>query len=150
MEVWYRILGAGDMIPAPADIEASLASAGLACEISFSGDDSGWYRAVAALDGKTILELERWTYKEEGIRAELNSLAAFLETCDESGEVHSLMERAIQARQLFTIRPAGDDPGIERACEELSRLLAAVTEGFYQVDGHGFFAADGALLVKAC
>ena len=37
---------------------------------------------------------------------------------------------------------------IEQGCLALCRHLARETEGFYQVDGVGFFAADGTLLVR--
>src|SRR5689334_1570405 len=110
-----------------------------------------WYRVFGSLDAPvepgTVgpLLVERFGADEEGIRAELNSWAAFLETCDGPHAV-PLMERAIQTRQLFTIHdPAGDRP--DPGCVALCRRLAAETAGFYQVDGVGFFDADGTLLV---
>ena len=111
-----------------------------------------WYRVFGSLDTATAdlgvstpLTLERYRADEEGIRAELNSWAAFLETC--AGPHHILlMERAIQTRQLFTLHdPTGD---ADRACVALCQRLAAVTAGFYQIDGFGFFDADGTPLVE--
>jgi hypothetical protein len=111
-----------------------------------------WYRVFGSLDAApdfgadAPLVLERFHADDEGIRAELNSWAAFLETCGGPHHVR-LMERTIQARQLFTLTdPTTDvvDPG----CVALCRRLAAETAGFYQIDDIGFFDADGTLLVE--
>jgi hypothetical protein len=151
MDLWYRIFGARDTTPVPADLDACLAGAGVPWRVSVAGDVDGWYRADIAVGADSALVLERWVADEEGIRTELNSWAAYLETCDDSAHSRDLMERTIQARQLFTLRRAveyDDENQIERACLALSRHLATVTEGFYHIDGHGFFAANGTLLVK--
>ncbi len=59
------------------------------------------------------------------------------------------MERIVQTRQLFTLgRPAGDAPLLDDVCLALCRFLAAAADGVYQIDGRGFFAADGSLLVR--
>jgi hypothetical protein len=151
MALWYRIFGARDVLPAPAEVEAYLAGAGVHARIAWDGDEQGWYRAEIAAGECTPLVLERWLADEEGIRAELNTWAAFLETCDSSPHHAALMERAIQTRQLFTLRrpidPA-DEALVERVCVALVRHLAAITGGFYQADGQGFFAAEGTLLVR--
>jgi hypothetical protein len=152
MDRWYRIFGARDTVPAPADLDACLAAAGVPWRVSVAGDADGWYRIDIAVGADSSLVLERWLADEEGIRAELNSWAGFLETCDHSAHHQELMERTIQVRQLFTMRRPGavaDEEPLERVCVALNRHLAAVTEGFYQIDGQGFFAADGTLLVKA-
>ena len=112
-----------------------------------------WYRVFGSLDtppsrigdGGSIL-LERWTSDEEGIRAELNSWAAYLETCGGPHQVR-LMERTIQTKQLFTLHdPSGDR--LDPACVALCRHLATETAGFYQIDEIGFFDADGTFLVE--
>src|SRR4051794_5583725 len=112
-----------------------------------------WYRVFGSSDtppapvpaGGPLL-LERFTSEEEGIRAELNSWAAHLETCDHSPHHVRLMERAIQTKQLFTLESPSDAP--DPACVDLCRRLATETAGFYQIDGVGFFDADGTLLVE--
>src|SRR5262245_49510681 len=145
--MWLRVFGARDEVPAPAGIEGCLAGAG---SVSFVADESGWYRAdISAGEGSPIT-LERFLADEEGIRAELNSWAAYLETLDYSPHHVALMERTIQSRQLFTIRKPidhGDEAGIDRLCAALARRLAELTSGFYQIDGRGFFDAAGELLV---
>jgi hypothetical protein len=110
-----------------------------------------WYRVFGALDAAPALAvvppltLDCYSADEEGIRAELNSWAAFLETCDGPHAV-PLMERTIQARYLFTLHdPTGEH---DRDCVALCQQIAGVTAGFYQIDGVGFFDADGTLLVS--
>ena len=117
---------------------------------SFTGDAAGWFRADLTLGAGAPLALERFTSDEEGIRSELNSWAAYLETCTHSPQHGPLMERVIQARQLFTVsRPADhpDESASARVCVELCRFLAGATAGFYQIDEQGFFSAAGTLLV---
>ena len=112
-----------------------------------------WYRVFGSLDTAPTdvadkpLVLERYRADEEGIRAELNSWAAFLETCDGPHHI-PLMERTIQTRQLFTLHNPTGDVGLDRECHRLCQLLARITAGFYQADSLGFFDADGTLLVE--
>src|SRR5262245_2457195 len=148
MSLFARVFGSSDAVPAPAGIESLLAGAGQA---RFSADEGGWFAAVVALGEGAPLRLERWLADEEGIRDELNSWAGYLETLDYSPHHRELMERAIQTRQLFTIRRPidhADEALLDRAMEALCRHLAGVTEGFYQVDGRGFFEADGTRLIE--
>lgn len=144
MTPWYRIFGRTDQVPAPADIEACLTGAGPFFSNVFA-DETGWYRAEIRTASGPTLVLERWLADEEGIRAELNSWAAFLETCEHSFHSRSLMEQVIQSRQLITLSAEGDS---HRLCTLLCQLLARTSDGFYQVDDEGFFSADGDLLVR--
>jgi hypothetical protein len=142
--MWYRVFGSNDHVPGPAGIEGCLAGPGTPVSARFAADEAGWYRAELSAGPGPPLVLERWLADEEGIRAELNSWAAVLEACEDSPHARPLMERAIQTRQLFTLSdPAARAP----ECLALCRHLARVTDGFYQADGQGFFAADGTLLV---
>jgi hypothetical protein len=141
MSCWYRVFGGNDVQPAPAAILEHLQSLGGAARGDFTGDDAGWY-AAAIHCGAEPLSLERFLVTEEGIRAELNNWAAWLETCEHSPQHAPLMERVIQSRQLFTLH--GSD---ERLCAGLCRFLAGATAGVWQADGGGFFAADGTPLV---
>jgi hypothetical protein len=151
MSVWYRIFGSLDLVPAPVDVAACLAGQGMAAGIAWAADGEAWYRAeIATGEGEPLL-LERWLAEEEGIRGELSTWAAYLETCEHSPHHVALMERAIQTRQLFTLclpDDRGDEGLLIRACAALARHLAQATQGFYQIDGEGFFAADGTLLVS--
>ncbi|MGL4551369.1 MAG: hypothetical protein ACRC33_09280 [Gemmataceae bacterium] len=143
MGMWYRVFGRSDASP-PA--EALVAGE----DATFESDGRGWLRGEIRLGAGGPLELERWTADDEGIRAELSGWAAYLETCDWSHHHVPLMERMIQTRQLFTVRKPIDCPDevrAERLCVALCRRLAEATDGVYQADGAGFFAADGSLLV---
>ena len=111
---------------------------------------SRWYRVFGSLDAVIDLGAETpfcvqcFSADEEGIRAELDSWAAFLETCAGPHAV-PLMERVIQTRRLFTFHdPTGE---LESEGVDLCRLLAGYMAGFYQIDDLGFFDADGTLLV---
>jgi hypothetical protein len=153
MGLWYRIFGSRPEAPAPGAVLAHLNGPGLGAGVTghFRGDDRGWFHAEIAFGPGTPLHLERWLADEEGIRAELNNWAAYLETCDYSPAAAPLMERMIQTAQLFTLRrplDAADEVLVERLCVALCQLLARETDGVYQADDQGFFAADGTLLVQ--
>ena len=140
--MWYRVFGASSEMPAPAAILAFLTSRCASVSGDFATDATGWYRAELFVDN-VPLPLERYLAEEEGIRAELNSWAAWLETHENAPEHVRLMERMIQTAQLFTLHGEGS----EQVCLDLCRFLAAQTAGVYQIDERGFFAADGTLLV---
>jgi hypothetical protein len=147
MSLFYRVFSALDTLPDPAGLEACLAGLG-PVRCSFSADEAGWYRADVAAG--PVIAVERFAADEEGIRAELNAWAGYLETQEASPHSQALMERIIQSRQLFTIERPADHPDqarAERLCEALWRHLAQVTDGLVQIDERGFFAADGKLLV---
>jgi hypothetical protein len=142
MGPWYRVFGGNDKLPAPAAVLECLRALGAAVHGDFRGDDSGWYAAAIEVGDGRSFSLERFLADEEGIRAELNGWAAWLETCGDGPPIVLLMERIVQSRQLFTL--SGPD---ERLCIGLCRFLAEATTGLWQADGRGIFAADGTLLV---
>jgi hypothetical protein len=151
MSLWYRIFAGNAVMPEEIGIERCLASSAVEAKISWASSSQGWYRGDIALEKGISLVLERWLADEEGIRGELNTWAGYLETCPDSPHRQTLMERTIQAKQLFTLRRPIDPPHeelIQRTCVALSQHLAKLTEGFYQADEHGFFAAGGMLLVS--
>jgi hypothetical protein len=146
--MWYRIFGGNEVTPAPAAILEHFQSQGLSARGDFAGDEDGWFQAELVVEGMP-LRLERFLAREEGIRAELNSWAAWLETREDEPRHVALMERMIQTAQLFTLERPGDEAeaGSDRLCAGLCRFLAGVTAGVWQADGRGFFAADGTLLL---
>jgi hypothetical protein len=143
MAVWYRVFGASPEMPTPTAILDFLAGRSASVSGDFATDASGWYQADLLVNG-VPLQLERYLAEEEGIRAELNSWAAWLETRENAPEHAHLMERMIQTAQLFTLH-GGE--GSEQICLDICRFLAGATAGVYQIDERGFFAADGTLLV---
>ncbi|HEY7425402.1 MAG TPA: hypothetical protein VH682_14320 [Gemmataceae bacterium] len=146
MAVWYRVFGASSEMPASAAILDFLAGRSASVSGAFATDTSGWYQADLLVDG-AALQLERYLAEEEGIRAELNSWAAWLETREDALEHVLLMERMIQTAQLFTLRSSQESTRIEQVGIALCRFLAVATAGVYQIDERGLFAADGTLLV---
>ena len=138
--------------PPPAGLAAALHAAGLAVEPHFKGDDLGWTAGELRLPGGgTSVCLERYLAKEDDIRDELNSFAALLETCDYSPNSGPLMQHVIQCRQLVVLRKpvdAADEVALERVLLLTCQHLALAADGVYQIDGHGWFAADGTLLVQ--
>jgi hypothetical protein len=149
--MWYRVFGSGDGRPEPDAVLAHLEQRGCAVRADFRGDENGWLQAQFVFAASTPIYVERFLATEEGIRAELNTWAAYLETCDYSPHFAQLMERVVQTRQLFTIRQpmdASNEALVETICSETARYLARTTEGVYQIDRQGFFEADGTLLLQ--
>jgi hypothetical protein len=148
MSRWFRVFGTTNVQPEPARLlEEARALAG---EVSgrFRGDDLGWFRADLVVAGtETPLSLERYLASEEGIRAELNTWAAWLEETSLPQAVR-LMQHMVSTAQVFTLSVLDPDAeALDSLCIGLCRFLARETTGIYQIDGQGFFAADGALLV---
>ena len=149
MSRWYRVFAAAEQQPEPAQLLELLRSHGITGRAQLRGDEEGWTALEVALAaGADPLLLECFLASEPGIRAELNNWAAWLETCEDNPHHALLMERVIQARQLYTLRQPGNaGPDLDEVCAGLCRYVAA-GEGVYQADGAGFFAADGTLLVR--
>ena len=62
-----------------------------------------------------------------------------------------LMRHVIQTQQLIVLRgplATADEVTAERVLLAACRFLAASTDGVYQIDGRGWFAADGELLLQ--
>jgi hypothetical protein len=143
---WYRIFAGSSDMPAPDALREFLSGRYASVSAEFAEDDSGWYQANLLVDGVS-LQLERYLADEAGIRAELNSWAAWLETRENVPEHIRLMERMIQTAQLFLLQSKEESARAESICIALCRFLAGKTFGVYQIDESGVFAADGHLLV---
>ncbi len=150
--MWHRVFGRNDAQVPPSDLAAELHAVGLAVEPHFRGDDLGWTAGELRLPGlNTPVSLDRYLTAEDDIRAELNAHAAELETCDYSPNAAPLVEHVALTKQLIVIRKpvdAHDEVALEKLLTAACRLLAARTDGVYQIDGLGWFAADGELLVR--
>ena len=145
--MWYRVFATRAEMPAPAAMREFLESRYASVSSEFAADTAVWYRADFLVEGMT-LQVERFVAEEPGIRAELNSWAAWLETRENAPEYIPLMERMIQSGQLFTLHSGEESARAESICVALCRFLAETTAGVYQIDERGFFAADGRLLVE--
>jgi hypothetical protein len=151
MSQWFRVFGTNETQPAPAALLEHLHTLGFEVAGHFRGDEQGWFRAELVLGEEEPIPLERFLTREDDIRDQLNTWAAWLETVAGSPHQARLMQHIISTTQLFTLeRPVEtlDEEPVEQMCLVLCRFLATATDGVYQVDNHGFFAADGALLVR--
>ena len=96
MSQWFRVFGVSEIQPEPAAILEHLRGLGVEADGHFRGDDQGWFAAdIGLVQGEAPLQLERFLSTEEGIRAELNTWAAWLETCDYSPNSQKLMEHVV-------------------------------------------------------
>jgi hypothetical protein len=150
--MWYRVFGLDETEPSPAALAEHLHAAGLPVEPHFKGDDLGWTSGELRLPaGGTPVYLERYLAGTDEIRDDLNAHAAELETCTYSSNHGRLMQHAIQTKQLITLRKpidAADEVMLDKVLEESCRFLAAATNGVYQVDGRGWYAASGEQLLQ--
>lgn len=150
--MWYRVFGRDAAEIPPSALAADLHAAGLPVEPHFRGDDLGWTSGELRLPGlNTPVTLDRYLAAEDDIRDELNAHAAELETCDYSPHAPRLVEHVALTAQLVVLRKpvdARDEVALEKLLTAACRAIAARTAGVYQVDGEGWYAADGELLVK--
>ena len=149
--MWYRVFSLAETEVPPSALLEHLHGQGLTVAGHFRGDDLGWTAGELVLPDEARVALTRYLADEDDIRDDLNSWAAWLETADYSPNAAPLMEHMIRTAQLVTLRKpvgASDEITLERVCLEVCRFLAGRTRGVYQIDGQGFFAADGALLVQ--
>jgi hypothetical protein len=155
MSQWFRVFGASDTAVDPAGLLEYLHANEFAVTGRFRGDNLGWFAAELLVEEEAApILLERYLALEEGIRPDLNSWAAWLETHESNPHHERLMQQVIATTQLFTLhqpienvedRETADD--VERLCLTCCRYLAGATEGVYQADHRGFFSAEGTLLV---
>jgi hypothetical protein len=145
----YRVFGTNDAAVNPAALLEHLH--GLDFEVTghFRGDAQGWFRAELIYpEADARFELERFLATEEGIRAQLNTWAAWLETaCPDEPR---WLQQLISTTQVFTLHSIGEGNGADIVpfCQALCQFLATTTAGTYQADGAGFFTAAGTLIVK--
>jgi hypothetical protein len=150
-EVWYRVFCRSDNSPSPSSLLEHLHSSKLPVAGRFKGDDLGWTSAELSLGCASPVYVERFLAGEDNLRNDLNSWAAFLETCDYSPNHQMLMERVIQSQQMITLRKPidhADEISVDRLCLALCSFLAQQADGVYQIDNDGWYDAAGALLLQ--
>ncbi len=151
MGLWFRVFGASSKEIEPSALSQDANSFGVPVEVLFHSDDGGWTSAELHFGEGTPIYLERFLATEEGMRTELNTWAAYIETCDYAPNHVKLMERMIQTAQMFTLRKPidhADEVQMDRLCFGICSYLAQATDGFFQVDDQGFFTADGTILLQ--
>jgi hypothetical protein len=148
--MWSRVFGSIVDEPSLAALVEHLRVTGCDVVPHFKGDDLGWTEGELHLPGGSPVMLARYLTAEDELRDDLNAYAAELETMDYDPNHRTLMERVIQTHQLITVRRPvdhADESRLERLIELTVRYLATATAGVYQVDGLGWFAADGTKLL---
>jgi hypothetical protein len=157
MPQFFRVFGRNDIQPPPTALLEEVRRLCPDAQTHFRGDDLGWFAAELVVDpDEPPLRLDRYLTKEDDIRADLNTWAAWLESAGESPIHLRLMQHVISTTQLFTLhQPVEDhednseaDSKIDNLCAHLCRFLASSTDGVYQADHQGFFSADGVRLVS--
>jgi hypothetical protein len=146
--MWYRVFALlGDEV-APAVLLEQLHRAGFAVSGSFRGDDQGWYQVDLAWDGGAVT-VNRYLADEPGIRAELNSWAAWVESQESCLQREQLMHRFISSRQVFTMHldaVQNRDDSV-RLCRQLCLFLSQRIDGVFHIDEEGLFDSQGNLLI---
>lgn len=143
--MWYRVFGTHSAAVNPSELLEEIQANDYRVRSHFRGDDEGWFHVQMETGGEP-LEIQRYLVTEEGIRAELNTWAAWLESMTQQPTAVALMQPIIGTQQLFTIECPDEHEGAG-LCEVICRWLAKMTNGVYQIDGQGFFDAQGLLLV---
>ena len=138
---WFRVFGTNDVQIEPASLLEFIRGLEESYEVlgKFSGDDEGWFHAELEIaDAEKPVIIDRYLAREEGVRAELNAWAAWLETVEENANHGWLMQQVISTTQLFTLRGPIDAESVlpaEYLSLALCGFLARETDGIYQVDG---------------
>lgn len=150
--MWLRVFGRSNQIPSPVLLVQTLHDKKLPVVPQFKGDDLGWTEASFAFDQGSPILLSRYLTKEDDLRDDLNSYAAELEGyVSFQPAAGSLMEHTIQTQQLITIRKPVDHANevkLEEVCEVICQILASQIDGVYQIDGRGWFTADGHRMIQ--
>ena len=149
--MWYRVFASIPDEPNPAALVEHLHALGHSFTPHFHGDDLGWTSGSFDFPAGSPVTLGRYLTKADELRADLNAYAAELETMDYNPNHVMLMEKVIQAQQLFTVRKPFDHSGesaLDALVEALVKWLAERTEGIIQIDGKGWHTKDGDLLLE--
>jgi hypothetical protein len=141
MAVTCRVFGSNNVEPEPAALLWFLAGLRGDIEGHFQGDDQGWFRLHLRRDNDTM-QIERFLVTEEGIRAELNSWAAWVESTGDDSVQEELMRQIVSTQQIMLLR---DFP--EEIADTVCCYLARVTDGIYQMDDRGFLDAHGTIVL---
>jgi hypothetical protein len=148
--MYYRVFGSNDSSVEPQAFLEYLHKQGFEVQTSFRGDAEGWFHADILLAGEDEpVKLERFLATEEGIRNELHTWIAWLETVDNPHQ-DRLIRHLVATRQVFILlQPPAEETSepLVELCRIVCRYLARETEGIVQRD-EGFFSADDDLLVK--
>jgi hypothetical protein len=147
-----RVFGRSEQVPNATLVMDAVAALARSAHVMGELDSAEWYQlAIHLSEQETPIFLERFHRTDEGIRGELQAWAAWLETCDYSPNHEPLMTHMIETQQVFTVRKPIDCANevlVDNVCVAICQFLAQAADGNYQIDGKGFFAPDGTMLLQ--
>lgn len=141
--MWHRVFSPNSEPVSPVALAAHLHAKGFAVEPHFRGDDLGWTSGELRFAGD-LVRIDRYLTTVDDIREDLNSFAAELES-KETIHTAGLMRSVIQSQQLIALQCESVE--CEPLCLQTVQYLAARSDGVYQIDGQGWFAATGERLI---
>src|SRR4051812_3197995 len=100
--MWYRVFASQSNGPVPSSLLEALHAQGFSVEGRFRGDDLGWFGCEFHFPAGAPVYLERFLPKEDEIRDDLNTWAAWVEAQHYEPRRFDLMEKIVQTQQLFT------------------------------------------------
>ncbi len=148
---WSRVFGSLDRNPDPARLERAALALVPQAAVHLKGDDLGWFCAEISWNQGAPLTIESFAATDPEVRADLNTWAAYVETCDYSPNAHSLMVKIALAQQIITLRRPidhADESGLDRLMQGMAKHLALEIDGIFQIDEAGFFDKTGTLLLE--
>lgn len=141
--VWHRVFARSEVEPDPEALCAAAESILPGVLIHRHDGERGWERLELTWPSREAIAIDRFWRDEEGIRAELQAWAAWLESVDGNPHSEPLMLHLTQTQQVFTFSA----PECGETGRAVARLLGSLTDSVYEIDGRGFFSADGKLLL---
>lgn len=148
---WSRVFGLLDLNPDPARLEQAALEIIPKAAVHLKGDDRGWFCAEISWGQGSPLTIETYAATDPEVRADLNTWAAYIETCDYSPNAHSTMVKVALSQQIITLRRPidhADESGLDRLMHGMAQHLALEIDGIFQIDEAGFFDKNGTLLVE--
>ena len=147
MAGWFRVFLLQEDGPEPFRIMECLQSLIPEVKGKFRTDEDGWFQLILSHPSVGELILDHFLTSEKGVRAEINTWAAWLE----SKQRLDLMERIIQVKQIFSfeVTPEMEDNASDTLFfKRIALGLAALAQGFVHIDAMGFLEPDGTLLIE--
>lgn len=144
--MWYRVFCRSDGTVQPGDIQTDLTAAGIHTSMHVVGDELGWTACTLRLPAGASLRLEHYETEADQLRDELNSWAAWLESQTQQPHHVALMQSVIETRHLYVMQAPGHEN--DSICHHVMAYIALHRDGVVQIDGQGFFAANGDWLLQ--
>jgi hypothetical protein len=125
----------------PPDLEPILSAAFPGCRVALVEGEHGWTAATLyGPDSSERLRLSRHRRDDPGVRGELQSWAAWVESCGGTPVHERLMERIIQTQQVVLLEDS-------LVAKQAAAALCRAVDGLMQMDGIGFVDNGGSILL---